>query len=69
MRDLNWGEYGCSDSSYIYVGQVLDKIIVQQKEHVESSFSDFEVRFEYGDEGLLRITNVCSNGYEEQRFP
>lgn len=69
VRDLNWGDYGCSDSSYIYDGYLLDKVIVQQKEHLASCFNNFETRFEYGDEGLLRIINVFSNGYEEKRFP
>jgi hypothetical protein len=69
MKDLNWGMFGCSESSYIYSGSRLDKILVKQKEHTDSSFSDFEVRFNYGNDELVKIMNIFPNGYEEQIFP
>lgn len=68
-RDLNWGAFGCSDSVYEYSGTQLEKIMVRQKEHADSEFSEFEVVFEYSGDELLRIVNVFPNGYQEQRFP
>jgi len=68
-KDLNWGEYGCSISDYKYSDGRLDKISVHQKEHMDASFAEFEVYFEYSEEGLIKIVNVFPNGYQEQRYP
>ncbi|QYX48270.1 hypothetical protein K3F43_01755 [Pseudomonas tussilaginis] len=68
-RDLNWGMFGCSISDYVYSGSRLSRIRVQQKEHAESSFSGFDVVFEYCGEELESIINIFPNGYQEQRFP
>lgn len=68
-KDVNWGMYGCSISNYIYNGSVLEKITVQQKEHDDPSFSEFDVIFKYKNNELETITNVFPNGYQEQRFP
>lgn len=69
MKDINWGMYGCSESDYIYSGSILEKITVNQKEHVDSAFSTFDVIFKYKNGELEFITNVFPNGYQEQRFP
>ena len=68
-KDVNWGMYGCSISNYIYNGSVLEKITVQQKEHDDPSFSEFDVIFKYKNNELETITNGVPNGYQEQRFP
>lgn len=68
-KDVNWGMYGCSISNYIYNEYVLEKITVQQKEHDDPSFSEFDVIFKYKNNELETITNVFPNGYQEQRFP
>jgi antitoxin component YwqK of YwqJK toxin-antitoxin module len=68
-KDFNWGMYGCSVSDYVYEGFILKKIDVKQKEHTESSFTEFEVLFSYKDESVDTITNVFPNGYKEQRYP
>ncbi|WP_409314393.1 hypothetical protein [Pseudomonas putida] len=69
VKDMNWGQYGCSESNYVYADNRLEKIHVRQKEHIESAFSDFEVSFKYESGELVSIINVFPNGYEEQRFP
>lgn len=69
VKSMNWGQYGCSESNYVYVDSRLEKIHVRQKEHVESVFSDFDVNFKYESGELVSIINVFPNGYEEQRFP
>ncbi|WP_082416209.1 hypothetical protein [Pseudomonas sp. NBRC 111127] len=69
VKDINWGQYGCSESNYVYADKRLEKIHVRQKEHTESAFSDFEVSFEYDSGELVSIKNFFPNGYEEQRFP
>ncbi|MNH35661.1 hypothetical protein D3C79_963670 [compost metagenome] len=61
--------FGCSISDYVYSGSRLSRIRVQQKEHAESSFSEFDVVFEYCGEELESIINIFPNGYQEQRFP
>lgn len=66
---LNWGMYGCSVSDYVYEDSILKKIYVQQKEHAESSFTEFEVVFSYKNAIIDTIKNVFPNGYEEQRYP
>lgn len=68
-KELNWGVYGCSESDYVYAGSRLEKILVQQKEHVDPSFNEFEVDFEYNADELMCIVNVFPNGYQEQRYP
>lgn len=68
-KDINWGMYGCSISDYIYNEAILEKITVYQKEHKDSSFSEFDVIFKYKNNELESITNVFPNGYQEQRFP
>lgn len=68
-KDINWGMYGCSISDYIYVDSILDKITVHQKEHDDTSFSEFDVILKYQNEELESITNVFPNGYQEQRYP
>lgn len=68
-KEMNWGMYGCSISEYMYDGITLEKIAVRQKEHHDTSFSDFNVIFKYKDDELESITNVFPNGYQEQRFP
>lgn len=45
------------------------KITVQQKEHDDPSFSEFDVIFKYKNNELETITNIFPNGYQEQRFP
>ncbi|XCW67549.1 hypothetical protein ABZS17H1_00223 [Kosakonia cowanii] len=42
---------------------------MQQKEHDDPSFSEFDVIFKYKNNELETITNVFPNGYQEQRFP
>lgn len=69
VKDYNWGEYGCSISDYIYSDARLEKIMVQQREWADESFSEFEVIFTYAGEDLKRILNVFPNGYQEQRYP
>lgn len=69
VKDLNWGGFGCSESSYVYADSRLNKILVQQKEHVDPSFTSFEVCLEYSANELVRILNVFPNGYEEQVYP
>ncbi|HDT0389789.1 TPA: hypothetical protein QIB15_004889 [Klebsiella aerogenes] len=68
-KDFNWGMYGCSVSDYVYEDSILKKIYVQQKEHAESSFTEFEVVFSYKNAIIDTIKNVFPNGYEEQRYP
>lgn len=53
----------------IYVDSILDKITVHQKEHDDTSFSEFDVILKYQNEELESITNVFPNGYQEQRYP
>ncbi len=70
VRDVNYGIYGCSISEYIYNGDSLVRIRVNQKEHSNSDFSFYDVMLSYDDSGMLdKIINVFPNGYQVQRFP
>ncbi|AFK72476.1 hypothetical protein H0H12_13930 [Pseudomonas putida] len=69
VKDMNWGQYGCSESNYVCADNRLEKIHVRQKEHIGSAFSDFEVSFKCESGELVSIINVFPNGYEEQRLP
>lgn len=68
-KDINWGEYGCSISDYQYEGETLKMITVQQKEHHDAEFSEYNVVFNYSNEKLLNIMHIFPNGYSEQRYP
>ena len=69
MESLNYGEFGCSISNYIYQENVLMEIDVQQKERSQTEFSSYKVLFEYKDNDLEKIYYKHPNGYEEQRYP
>lgn len=69
MQDINYGKYGESISDYIYVGDRLESIKVNQKEHDQKVWSTYQVLFEYLDGQVRKITYSFPNGYQEQRYP
>lgn len=70
VRDVNYGKRGCSISEYVYNGDSLVRIRVNQKEHRNNDFSFYDVMLSYDDSGMLdKIINVFPNGYQVQRFP
>jgi len=67
---INYGRVDSSVSTYIYQGDLLIEIDVQQRTHTQpDNIIPYKVYFEYKDGSLDKIIDKHPNGYEERRYP
>jgi hypothetical protein len=65
---FNYGPYGISIRKYIYQNNILEKIIVETKEHNKNEYTNYELLFEFTGNNLVKITQAYPNGYKKEIY-
>jgi hypothetical protein len=67
----NYGRYGFFVKQYIYENNILEKILVETKEHENREYREYrkqELLFEFNGNELVKIIQSYPNGYRKEIY-